>query len=38
MAVYVRRLAAWVALCAATTAHATEYAAHTLARPEGERR
>jgi polyhydroxybutyrate depolymerase len=38
MAVSIKRLAAWIALCAATTAHAADYAAHTLARPDGERR
>jgi polyhydroxybutyrate depolymerase len=38
MAVSIGRLAACIALVAATAAHATEYSAHTLARPEGERR
>jgi polyhydroxybutyrate depolymerase len=38
MAVFIKRLAACIALCAATTAHAADYTAHALARPEGERR
>ena len=38
MAVSIGRLAACIALLATTAAHATEYSAHTLARPEGERR
>jgi len=38
MAVSITRLAACIALAATTAAHAAEYAEHTLARPEGERR
>jgi polyhydroxybutyrate depolymerase len=38
MTVSIRRLAACIALAATTAAHAGEYAAHTLARPDGERR
>jgi polyhydroxybutyrate depolymerase len=38
MAAGIRTVAAWLALCAAGAAHATDYAARTLARPDGERR
>jgi polyhydroxybutyrate depolymerase len=37
MTVSIRRLAACIALAATTAAHAGDYAAHTLARPDGER-
>ncbi|MFL6636003.1 MAG: alpha/beta hydrolase family esterase [Massilia sp.] len=38
MTASIQRLAACMALCAATAAHAADFAAHALARPEGERR
>ena len=38
MAGSIRRLAACIALAVTTTAHAADYAAYTLARPDGERR
>jgi polyhydroxybutyrate depolymerase len=38
MAASIKRLAAWIALAATTAAHAGDYTAHTLARPDGERR
>jgi polyhydroxybutyrate depolymerase len=35
---FINRLAACIALAAAATAHAADYTAHTLARPDGQRR